>query len=342
MSLPQLHLSKPGVHFPETRVDNAEIIRRVREKFRGPEAEWPAIQSGIEKVFALCNTQTRYLESDMDARVAEYAAAAARSCLEINGARIEDVDLLICGSIPRQYFEPAVAMEVADLLGLERTHAFDVTEACVSHMEAIHTAAAYMALHDEYETALVCTAELTYDYLSYDIQSVRDLRTKSAGLTVGNAAGCVLLRRVPWRYGGVAIWGIESHTAPNHWQLCQTPIDGTFSSSSVELMRLGQLIPPVTKRNLDKLGLAADDIDHYVFHQPSEIMVRKILEDIGAQPEKGVYTHHLYGNTASASVAVTYRQLLVERDVRPGDKVVLGSAAAGFSTVMLTGAWTVA
>ena len=39
-------------------------------------------------------------------------------------------------------------------------------------------------------------------------------------------------------------------------------------------------------------------------------MVRKILEDIDADSDKGVYTHSLYGNTASASVGVTYQRLL--------------------------------
>jgi 3-oxoacyl-[acyl-carrier-protein] synthase-3 len=68
--------------------------------------------------------------------------------------------------------------------------------------------------------------------------------------------------------------------------------------------------------------------------------VRRILEDIGADAERGVYTHHLYGNTASASVGVTYARLLEERDVKRGDKLVLGSAAAGFSVVIATGEWT--
>jgi 3-oxoacyl-[acyl-carrier-protein] synthase-3 len=76
-----------------------------------------------------------------------------------------------------------------------------------------------------------------------------------------------------------------------------------------------------------------------VFHQPSELVVRKILADIGVDPARGVYTHHLYGNTASASVGVTLHRLLEERDVRPDDKIVLGSAAAGFSVVIATGLW---
>jgi 3-oxoacyl-[acyl-carrier-protein] synthase III len=100
------------------------------------------------------------------------------------------------------------------------------------------------------------------------------------------------------------------------------------------------MIPPWIHERLFALGMKAGDIDHFVFHQPSEIMVRKLLQDTGVDPDKGVYTHSIYGNTASASVGVTYKQLLEERDVRPGDKLILGSAASGRSIVMVTGEWT--
>ena len=37
---------------------------------------------------------------------------------------------------------------------------------------------------------------------------------------------------------------------------------------------------------------------------------------------------------------MTYNQLLEERKVKRGDKLVLGSAAAGYSMVMATGEWS--
>jgi 3-oxoacyl-[acyl-carrier-protein] synthase-3 len=327
------------VSFPATRVDNAEIIRRVKAEYKGPDAEWQTLASAIEQIFNFCRTRVRYLEGDDTARVADYAVEAAKQCLEVNGASIDEVDLIISGGIARQYFEPATAMEVAAKLGLKRTHALDVTAACVGHLEAIQVACAYLGLHPKYRTALVCTSELCGDFLSYDIQSVRDLYMKSAGLTIGNAAACVLVRSTPWPNGGIRIQSIDTYTAPDHWNLCQVPIKGTFTSSSVELMRLGKLIPPWLTERLTDLGLKPDDIDHYVFHQPSEMMIRKVLEDVGVSPDKGVYTHSLYGNTASASVGVTYHRLLEERTVKHGDKLVLGSAAAGYSMVMATGEW---
>jgi 3-oxoacyl-[acyl-carrier-protein] synthase III len=341
VSLPELHLSKPGVHLPSVRVDNAEIIRRVRAAFKGTDAEFGPIASAIEHIFGLCKTQVRYLEPDERMGiVADYAVEASKACLEVNEVSLEEVDLVICGGIARQYFEPATAMEVAAKLGLKRTHAFDVTAACVGHLEAIQTAAGYLTLHDNYRTALVCTSELSGQFLSYDVQSVRELALKTAGLTIGNAAACVLLRKKPFPKGGIRLKAINTFTAPDHWNLCQVPTNGTLVSSSVELMRLGKYIPPWVTERLGALGLSPNDIDHYIFHQPSEIMLRKILSDIGVDPEKGVYTHSLYGNTASASIGVTYRQLLEERRVKVGDKLALGSAAAGYSMVLATGEWT--
>jgi 3-oxoacyl-[acyl-carrier-protein] synthase-3 len=341
VSLPELHLSKPGVTLPATRVDNAEVIRRVRAEFKGTSDEFAVIASAIERVFGLFKKQVRYLEPDeRPGIIADYAVAAAKDCLEVNGVSLDEVDLVICGGIARQYFEPATAMEVAAKLGLKKTHAFDVTAACVGHLEAIQTAVAYLGLHKSYRTALVCTSELSGPFLSYDIQNVRDLQMKTAGLTIGNAAACMLVRSAPFPGGGIRLQAINTFTAPDHWHLCQVPIGGTLVSSSVELMRLGKYIPPWVTERLGALGMKPDDVDHYIFHQPSEIMVRKILEDIGVDPAKGVYTHALYGNTASASVGVTYRRLLEETTLRPGAKLVLGSAAAGYSMVMATGEWT--
>jgi 3-oxoacyl-[acyl-carrier-protein] synthase-3 len=106
-------------------------------------------------------------------------------------------------------------------------------------------------------------------------------------------------------------------------------------------MRLRRLIPPVLKRYLAAVGWSAADVDHWVVHQPSETVLHHILQDIGADPDKAIYTHHLYGNTASASVGVSFDRLLQERDLRPGDKILFGSAAAGFSMVVATGEWSV-
>ncbi len=339
MSFPDLYVSKPGVCFPDKRYDNATVIERIQENYKGEAKAWPNLEAAVERIFEKCNTQVRYLDFDPCSRVAGYAAEAARRCLAANNVSIDEIDLVIFGGIAREYFEPATAMEVSAILGLKEVHAFDVTTACVGHLEAMQVASGYLTIHPQYRTALVCTAELARDFLSFDVQSTAELHEKAAGLTIGNAAACMLIRRTPFENGSVRIASMDTFSLPAHWHLCQVPINGTFTSSSTALMKLHSKIAPRLKTVFKRLGWKAADVDHFVFHQPSETMTRKILKRIGADPAKGIYTHHLYGNNASATVGVVFEQLLKERTMKPGDKLMFGSAASGFTMGVAAGDW---
>ncbi len=334
-----LYLSKPGVTFPSKLYTNKDILQLVREKFRGPVEKWTNIESSILKVFEKCNTHSRYLELDPSKRVADLAVQAAHKCLERTGTSLKDIDMVIFGGIAREYFEPATAMEIAHKLGIEETHAFDITTACVGHLEAIQAACGYLSIHDHYRTALVCTAELSREFLSFDIQSSSELNLKAAGLTIGNAAACMLISKTPWNNGCVKLLSTDTFSLPAHWELCQVPIKGHFISSSTELMKLHRKIPSRLKIVFDRIGWTPKDVDHYVFHQPSEFMTRRILSSIGADEERGVYTHHLYGNNASATIGVVFNELLKQRKVENGDKLMFGSAASGFTMMTAAGEW---
>src|SRR5690348_18130042 len=76
VSFPELYLSLPGISVPDARVDNAEIVRRVRALYRGRPEDWVTIESAIDHMFGLCRTRQRFLEPNPEARVADYAVAA--------------------------------------------------------------------------------------------------------------------------------------------------------------------------------------------------------------------------------------------------------------------------
>jgi 3-oxoacyl-[acyl-carrier-protein] synthase-3 len=342
MNFPTFYLSKPGTAFPEgpeKLYENKDIIRLVHDRYKGDPDHWSYLESAILKVFEKCNTHRRYLDFDHNSRVADLAVKASLRCLERTSTPISEVDLVISGGIAREYFEPATAMEVAAKLGLKETHAFDVTTACVGHLEAIQAACAYLNLHERYQTALVCTSEIFRDFLSFDIQSASDLYLKAAGLTIGAAASCMLVSKKPWQGGCVRIVSTDTFTLPAHWELCQVPIHEHFISSSTELMKLHRNIAPRLKVVFERLGWRADEVDHFVFHQPSEVMTRKILSSIGADEGKGIYTHHLYGNNASATIGVVFDELLKQRTLKDGDKMMFGSAASGFTMMTAAGVW---
>jgi len=87
------------------------------------------------------------------------------------------------------------------------------------------------------------------------------------------------------------------------------------------------------------VGWIVGDVDHFVFHQPSESVLLGVFDELGVDRNKGLLTHHLYANTVSTTVSLTMNELLKQGAVRSGDKLVLGTAAVGFSMVSLAGIW---
>jgi 3-oxoacyl-[acyl-carrier-protein] synthase III len=339
MNLPCIHFSRPAIVLPDEALDNDAVLRRVRESFRGAASEWEPIEQGIRYVFDRCNTQVRYIEPDATLSPGEFAARAATSCLWQNGVETSEIDLLVYGGIAREAFEPATASEVAGRLGAKPLHAIDVTCACAGLVEALHVVAGYFALHDELKTALVCAGELMRDHVSYDIQSVEDVATRAAGLTIGNAAAAILVTRKPLPGGSARLVDIRHTTLSQHYDLCTAPVDGQFMSRSKELFALAVHVPPEVRGLIDSAGWSPEDVDHYVFHQPSEAILKRVFGELGARPEACVHTHSLFGNTASTSWAVALDHRLKHGTVEGGDKIVIASAASGFTIVGAAAVW---
>ena len=337
--LPRLYFSRPATVLPDEAIDNEAALSRVRESFRGSKSEWEPIEQSIRHVFDRCNTKMRYLDEDPALSPGEFASRAASACLRENGVAATDIDLLVYGGIARDAFEPATAAEVAGRLGAKPLHAMDVTCACAGLIEALHVAAGYFALHDDIQTALICAGELTRDRITYELQSLEDVAVGVAGLTLGNAAAALLISREPLPAGSARLVGLSHKTLSEHYALCRAPIDGYFTSHSKELFALAVHVPPEIRRLLADAGWSPEDVNHYAFHQPSEAVLERVLAELGARAQACVHTHSLFGNTASTSWALALDYRLRHGTVQAGDKIVVATAAAGFTIVAAAAVW---
>lgn len=334
-----LYVSRPAVALPATRVDNDQLMALIRNEYRGEPARWSALEDAIRFILARCNTRVRYFDSDPDASVGRFGARVVSDCLVENGWRPCDVDMLIYGGIARHYFEPATAMEVCARSGIEAVHAFDITSACAGFLDAIHTTCAYFALHPELSRAIVCSAELSHGCLDFDVQQPSDLLRKAAGLTIGNGAAAVAISREPFEGGCLQLNQMGHRSAPMHYGLCRVPINGVFDSRSTELQRLNVLVLPEVHRLLAGVGWTVQDIDHCVFHQPGDALVLDTAAMLGVPSHKVPLTHQFFANTATTTVPFALHHLASEDLLVADDKLVLCTAAAGFTVVTGAGVW---
>lgn len=333
-----LYLSAPGVVLPRTRWTNHDQLARVQANFRGTEREWEAIKRRLEFVFRLCNSQHRHYEDEPAGKVGDYAVMAAQRCLAQLGLDARRLDMVINGSVARDYLEPATAMEVSAKLGLERVHAFDVTSACAGLLQGIHTAAAFMHMDRSIAHALICAADLAAGHISYDIQDKHDVAVRAAGLTIGDGASAFVLSRTPLRTGG-RVLGMLSESLPQHHELCSAPVSGKFTSRSGELFKLNRHVPDHLRELLRRCGKLPAQIDRWICHQPSDSVVLQIGDALELPHERVAVCHALFGNTVNSTIPLALDHVLNQGPIAAGELVVCSSAAAGFMMVSLLLEW---
>lgn len=340
MPLPAIYFSRPVTLLPDTVMDNDGAVNRVKAHFTGQACDWEPIEAGIRGILEHCGTEVRYLEEDRSVSPGAFAAKAVTKALSANGITPSDVDLLVYGGIARENFEPSTAAEVCGRLGMTPVHAFDTTCACAGLIEALHVVAAQFALHDQMQVAVICSGEMFRDHIDYSIQRPDELATKVAGLTLGNAAAAFVVARAPLSSGSARLLGIRHQTLAEHYQLCYAPIDGHFTSHSRELFALASHVPAEIRKLVGDVGWTTQEVDHYAFHQPSSAIIDAVFDELDAKPDARIHTHALYANTASTAWALALDHRIRNGGVRPGDKLVLMSAAAGFTIGTAAAVWS--
>ena len=235
--------------------------------FQGSASEWEPLEQTIRYVFDRCSTKMRYLEQDITLSRG-IRGEGRRGLPEENGVSAGDVDLLVYGGIARDAFEPATAAEVAGRIGATSVHAMDVTCACAGLIEALHVVAGYFALHDDIDTAIICSGELTRDRINYDIQTFEQMMIDVAGLTLGNAAAALLITRERLPKGG-ARPGPRTRPSASTGPRAGPRSTATSESQSKELFALAVHTPPEVSRLLDDAGWKPEEVDHYASISPA-------------------------------------------------------------------------
>jgi 3-oxoacyl-[acyl-carrier-protein] synthase-3 len=87
----------------------------------------------------------------------------------------------------------------------------------------------------------------------------------------------------------------------------------------------------VVRECLDANGLAAGDVDCYLFHQANLRIIEAVAEHYRIPAERMWNNIDRYGNTAAASVPMCLHEALMAGRIKDGDLVMLVAFGTGFS-----------
>ena len=103
-----------------------------------------------------------------------------------------------------------------------------------------------------------------------------------------------------------------------------------MEGSSVFMFTM-DMVPKCVNSLLDKAGKKLEDIDLFVFHQASKLVIDSIIRRLDL-PEEKVYTNYTNkGNTVSATIPIALKDAANEKLLKDGAQVMLIGFGVGYS-----------
>ena len=343
-----MKISSIGVSFPSLRVTNSDLLRQLVEFNRAVDVE--QINASCAKIESLLNkagSQTRfYRDRSKNETALPMLLNAIYQALQKAEIGASDIDLLIYCGVGRGFLEPAMAYFVASELGIS-CECFDVTDACMSWVRALHIVDHYLA-GSGYCKAMVINAEFNiYEYGYPELMKIDSLKKWQytfPAFTIGEAATATVLTRSD------DLWNFHFRSLPQHVGLCAIPLTGYGDYVSPEVTNLGlngvskfmcfgQELSRTASRAMSRFIRETypepQRFQKWFPHAATAVPYTHAAARLGLNGK--VYTNVFprYGNLVSASIPVALWMAAQENELHRGDRIVLCPISAGMSMALV-------
>ncbi len=306
-----------GHYLPEKVLTNDDLSAMVETN-----DEWISTRTGIK---------SRHISEDMT--TAQMSLKASENALKNAGISVDEIDLIVVGTLTADNTTPSCAAKISNLLGARfGVPAFDVAAACSGFVYAL-TMADNMIRLGQVKTALVIGAER--------LSKVTDWTDRNTCVLFGDGAGAVVLKATEGE-GTVQDRGILSThifaDGSGYEHLYTTGGVSTTASAGFIFMNGKEVfksavgcLSEAAEKVMNDLNVSSDDIDFLVPHQANIRIIEGVGHKLGLPSEKVIVTVDHHGNTSAASIPLALSESVESGKIKKGDLVVLTAMGAGFT-----------
>lgn len=339
-----MRLDSVAVALPSRCLSNEDLLSLIRENsgntFSGD------LEVTLEQVSALlrrAGARSRHWlapeETPMD-----LMRQAVDEALDEAGCKREEIDLLIYTGVDRGYIDPANAYIVAQALGMDTVHCFDVLDACNGWSRALQLVDSLFQA-GAYKRVLLVNGEFpmfhggaVYPDL-FTLRTSDEIRSSFAAFTLGEAATAAVLSPEQTRE-----WEFHFSSRTSLADLCTVPLPG-FSRYSPSSRRVGRngsqhltafsgLMFAAARRELPallkELAVPIGEVSLILPHAASFAAWEEGRKELALEaPIYNIFPR--CGNLAAASVPAGISLATKEGRLRRGDRLLCLTASAGMS-----------
>lgn len=317
---------------PEQEITNADLERE--------NPSW-----AMDQVVELAGVRSRRIVADGETAF-DLSVKACERLLSTGEIAIDAIDaILYCTQTPDHPL-PGNAHLLHEHLGLgNQAFAFDYTMGCSGFAYGLAFADA-LARSGTAEEMLLVTAETALKRTNPGDRSVRVLLGDGAAVTHVSAndrgGGKIVASELctygrGFKHGYVPAGGARTPSsattkreAVDQSGNVRTPEDFYMNGTALWTF-VNSTVSSHIEAFLSKQSLGLEDIDLFVFHQASKLIVNSLTRSLGVPADK-VFMHlEDVGNLSSASIPFALRAALGRGAIQPGDRVLLSAFGTGIS-----------
>ena len=321
MTTTRAKITALGTYVPPRVLSNADL-----EKMVDTTNEWILERVGIRE---------RHI-ADKGVATSDLAVAAVKNLLESHPFDLQEVDLIVVGTVTPDMMYPSTACLVQHKLGIENTWGFDVSAGCSGFVYALNTGVKFVE-SGQYKKVLVIGADVN--------SSMTDYTDRAVCIIFGDGAGAVLLE--PCADGE----GVIDHVAQVEGmggQYLFMPGGGSLNPASHETVdqkmhyihqdgknvfkyavkKMAQMTERVLRRN----KLTGEDVDCFIAHQANRRIITATADRLGMPLEKVIINIDRFGNTTAGTIPIAMRTAIDEGKLKNGDMLLVASVGAGFTS----------
>jgi len=310
-----------GTYVPPRVLNNADL-----EKMVDTTNEWILDRVGIRE---------RHI-ADKGVAASDLAVAAVKNLLASHPFDLQEVDLIVVGTVTPDMMYPSTACLVQHKLGIENTWGFDVSAGCSGFVYALNTGVKFVE-SGQYKKVLVIGSDVN--------SSMTDYTDRAVCIIFGDGAGAVLLE--PSANGD----GVIDHVAQIEGmggQYLFMPGGGSLNPASHETVDQKmhyihqdgknvfkyavKKMAEMTARVLERNQLSGKDVDCFIAHQANRRIITATADRLGMPMEKVIINIDRFGNTTAGTIPIAMKTAMEEGRLKKGNLVLIASVGAGFTS----------
>ena len=256
-----------------------------------------------------------------------------------------EIDFLIVSTLVLDYNSPTTASVLHHKLGLSSTcGTIDLPQGCSGFLYSLSVAEAMISagnarnvliLLGEVPTKAIHSEDIVLRSIFGDAGAaivVSENNTKAIGkftfATFGNGFDFLKVERGGGRNPIDEAWINKYSDQVNQLSF------GRIEMNGLEVLRFAlKEIPGFLEQTLVKNGLTISEIDFFIFHQASEMILKSLQRKCNIPEHKFISNFEEVGNTVSCSIPIALETAAALGTFKKGDKIVLLGFGIGFSCI---------